>query len=64
MTTDTRACAARVLVQVVSGGRSLADALPDALQSVSDARQRALVQELAYGTLRWFYRIDAAETAG
>jgi 16S rRNA (cytosine967-C5)-methyltransferase len=59
MTTDTRACAARVLVQVVSGGRSLADALPDALQSVSDARQRALVQELAYGTLRWFYRIDA-----
>jgi 16S rRNA (cytosine967-C5)-methyltransferase len=59
MTTDTRACAARVLVQVVSGGRSLADALPDALQSVSDARQRALVQELAYGTLRWFYRLDA-----
>jgi len=59
MTTDTRACAARVLLQVVSGGRSLADALPDAMQSVSDARQRALVQELTYGTLRWFYRLDA-----
>ena len=58
MTTDARACAARVLVQVVSGGRSLADALPDAVQAVSDARQRALVQELSYGTLRWFYRLD------
>lgn len=58
MTTDARACAARILVQVVSGGRSLADALPDAVQSVSDTRQRALVQELAYGTLRWFYRLD------
>ncbi len=58
MTTDARACAARVLVQVVSGGRSLAAALPDALQSMSDTRQRALVQELAYGTLRWFCRLD------
>ena len=59
MTIDARACAARVLVRVVAGGESLADALPDALQSVSDARQRALIQELVYGTLRWFYRLDA-----
>ena len=59
MTKDSRACAARVLVQVVSGGRSLTDALPDVMLSVSDARKRALVQELAYGTLRWFYRLDA-----
>jgi 16S rRNA (cytosine967-C5)-methyltransferase len=59
MTMDARACAARVLVRVISGGHSLAEALPDAVQSVDDARQRALVQELAYGTLRWFYLLDA-----
>ena len=59
MTIDARACAARVLVRVVAGGESLADALPDAMQPVSDARQRALIQELVYGTLRWYYRLDA-----
>lgn len=59
MKIDARACAARVVVRVVSGGGSLTDALPDAVQSVSDARQRALIQELAYGTLRWYYRLDA-----
>ena len=59
MKLDARACAARVLVRVISGGRSLADALPDVLQSVTDVRQRALIQELSYGTLRWYYRLDA-----
>ena len=59
MTMDARASAARVLVQVVEYGRSLADALPAGLQSVADTRQRALVQELSYGTLRWYYRLDA-----
>ena len=58
MTIDARACAARVLVRVISGGVSLADALPDAMQTVSDARQQSLIQELTYGTLRWFYRLD------
>ena len=58
MTMDARAGAARVLVGVISGGRSLSDALPDVLQSVTDVRQRALIQELAYGTLRWYYRLD------
>jgi len=56
---DARACAARVLVRVISDGQSLADALPDAVHTVTDVRQRALVQELAYGTLRWFYRLEA-----
>jgi 16S rRNA (cytosine967-C5)-methyltransferase len=48
-----------VLSQVISDGRSLSEALPAALQVLTDARQRALVQELSYGTLRWFYRLDA-----
>ena len=59
MTTDARACAARVLSQVISGGRSLSEVLPNALHAISDARQRALVQELSYGTLRWYFRLDA-----
>ncbi|MCK5382553.1 MAG: 16S rRNA (cytosine(967)-C(5))-methyltransferase RsmB [Gammaproteobacteria bacterium] len=59
MTADARACAARVLSQVISDGRSLSEALPAVVQVLTDARQRALVQELSYGTLRWFYRLDA-----
>jgi len=59
MTLDARACAARVLVQVITDGRSLSDVLPDAIQRLADPRQRALVQELSYGTLRWYYRLDA-----
>jgi 16S rRNA (cytosine967-C5)-methyltransferase len=56
---DARACAARVLVRILYDGQSLTEALPDAVQSTSDKHKRALVQELAYGTLRWFYRLDA-----
>ena len=59
MTPDARACAARVLVRVITEGRSLSDALPATAQVLDDPRQRALVQELSYGTLRWYYRLDA-----
>jgi len=59
MKTDVRAGAARVLVQVISDGRSLSDVLPAAAQQLADPRQRALLQELCYGTLRWYYRLDA-----
>ena len=58
MRVDARARAARVVARVVSGGVSLTDALPEAVQSVSDTSQRALIQELTYGTLRWYYRLD------
>jgi 16S rRNA (cytosine967-C5)-methyltransferase len=59
MSSEPRASAARVLVQVVVARRSLAEALPAGLQAVAGAQQRALVQELSYGTLRWYYRLDA-----
>ena len=59
MKTDVRAGAARVLVQVISDGRSLSDVLPAAAHHLADPRQRALLQELCYGTLRWYYRLDA-----
>ena len=59
MTVDARAVAARVLVRIIVEGHSLSKALPDALQPVTDGRQRALIQELSYGTLRWYFRLDA-----
>ncbi|MGD8617956.1 MAG: 16S rRNA (cytosine(967)-C(5))-methyltransferase RsmB [Gammaproteobacteria bacterium] len=59
MTRDARASAARVLERVVAAGQSLPDALAVELRALSDTRMRALVQELSYGTLRWYYRLDA-----
>jgi 16S rRNA (cytosine967-C5)-methyltransferase len=59
MNPDPRAAAARVLVQVRDKGRSLTDALPAAQATLADERDAALVQELAYGTLRWYFRLDA-----
>ena len=46
-----------MLAQVINDGRSLSDVLPAALKGVADHRERALVQELVYGTLRWYYRL-------
>jgi len=43
------------VVAEVLAGRSLADALPAAEMA---ERDRALVAELAYGTCRWFHRLD------
>ena len=56
---NVRARAARVLDQVISGRRSLNDVLTPGLRDVADGRKRALVQELVYGTLRWYYQLDA-----
>jgi len=59
MTQDARACAARVLERVVAAGQSLPEALAEELRALTDTRMRALAQELSYGTLRWYYRLDA-----
>ena len=56
---DVRARAARVLARVIVEGCSLATALPEGLETITDSRQRALLQELSYGTLRWYFRLDA-----
>lgn len=54
---NVRACAARVLVDVLQHGRSLGDVLPLAQQLVIDG-DRALLAELCYGTLRFFCELD------
>ena len=59
MIDDPRALAAQVLVRVVREGRSLTEVLPQLQANCSDARDAALLQELVYGTLRWYYRLAA-----
>ena len=49
----------RVIDRVVSGRRSLDAALADVPATYTDARDRALLRELAYGTLRWYFQLDA-----
>lgn len=55
---NVRACAAQVIAEVVQHGYSLAEALPNAQQKIN-AADSALLAELCYGTLRYFYELDA-----
>jgi 16S rRNA (cytosine967-C5)-methyltransferase len=57
MNTDVRATAARVIGAVI-GGLSLNQVLPERLSDVSE-RDRALLQQLSYGTLRQSPRLNA-----
>jgi 16S rRNA (cytosine967-C5)-methyltransferase len=57
MPMDARTAAARVLGEVLAG-KSLNQALPGALNTV-DARDRGLLQQLCYGTLRHEPRLQA-----
>ncbi len=52
-----RATAAKVMFQVVEQGYSLSAALP-AAQQLIPAKDRALLQEICYGTLRWLNRLE------
>lgn len=58
MANNTRAIAAGVLCRVVEDGQSLTAALDRALAHVSGEKDRAFVQLLCYGTLRWYWRLD------
>jgi 16S rRNA (cytosine967-C5)-methyltransferase len=57
MPIDTRAAAAQALASVLAG-RSLNQALPPLLLTI-DQRDRALLQQLCYGTLRQLPKLDA-----
>lgn len=56
---DARTAAVRVLVRVFTEGRSLSAALPPVLAGISDPRDRALSQDLCYGVMRWWPRLEA-----
>jgi len=44
---------------VAGRGESLSGLLANQLQTIDDPRQRALAQELAFGTLRWYFMLEA-----
>jgi len=56
---NPRATAAHVLAQVITQGRSLTPTLEQALKGAGPQANRALVQELCYGTLRHYPQLDA-----
>lgn len=56
---EPRLAAARMVFAVLNRQVSLSSVLPGELTPIQDRRQRALAQELAFGTLRWYFRLDA-----
>lgn len=56
---NARLSATRVLTQVIGFGRSLSDCLEPALADLKDDRDRALAQQLCYGVLRFFHKLQA-----
>lgn len=56
---QVRAAAALTVAEVLRG-HALPEALAPRLQALSDPRDRALLQNLGYGTLRWLPRLQAA----
>lgn len=57
MALNTRAAAAQVIAGILRG-RSMASILPEKLNQVPE-RERALLQQLSYGSLRHYYRLQA-----
>jgi len=57
MSGSVRAAAARGIARVIQGG-SLNDLLPAILAGISEPADKALTQELVYGSLRWAPRLE------
>ncbi|WP_199610169.1 16S rRNA (cytosine(967)-C(5))-methyltransferase RsmB [Flocculibacter collagenilyticus] len=55
---NVRALAANCLFQVVDKGQSLNDALPQAQQQLASSKDKALLQHICYGVLRWLPKLD------
>lgn len=60
---NIRAIAAGILVQVIHGGKFLTFALEPSLAKIPKENDRALVQALCYGVLRWYWRLDRVLSA-
>ncbi|WP_353569827.1 16S rRNA (cytosine(967)-C(5))-methyltransferase RsmB [Candidatus Albibeggiatoa sp. nov. BB20] len=59
MKNNARYIAVKVLTHVLQHHQSLSDSLDNHLPALTDKRERALAQELAYGVMRWLPRLDA-----
>lgn len=55
---NARLLALQLLTRVALGGQSLSDLLPGAQEQLAGAEDRALLQELCYGCLRWHFRLS------
>jgi 16S rRNA (cytosine967-C5)-methyltransferase len=55
---NTRFLAAGILAQVISEGKTLTLALDSSLPKLPRENDRAFVQALCYGVLRWYWRLD------
>ncbi|MGZ8215918.1 16S rRNA (cytosine(967)-C(5))-methyltransferase RsmB [Methylomagnum sp.] len=55
---NTRSIAANILTQVIVEGKFLTLALESTLPAIPKDNDRAFVQALCYGTLRWYWRLD------
>ena len=55
---NLRASAANCIYQVVDKGRSLTDVLPATQAKFDNPKDKALLQQLCYGVLRWLPRLD------
>jgi 16S rRNA (cytosine967-C5)-methyltransferase len=56
---NPRAVAAKALAEVMQRKHSLNRVLPLQLARLHQPRERALAQELCYGALRWYFRLEA-----
>jgi len=56
---SSRAAVAAILVRVLAEGRSLTAALEDALPAIPREADRAFVQAMSFGVVRWYGRLDA-----
>jgi len=59
MSENTRTAAAQSLLSIIEQGRSLDSVLAKRLAALDEKRDRAYVQELVYGVLRWYWRLRA-----
>lgn len=53
-----RAIAALVIQKLISKQQTLTSLLPDYLCRLDEKKDRALVQELCYGVMRWYFQLD------
>ncbi len=56
---NTRALAASVIHQVIDQQHSMSQALPKALAKIEKAEDKAFVQQVSFGCLRWYPQLQA-----
>ena len=59
MSQNIRAIAARCCFDVVDGGQSLSDALPKAQAQLDNVLDKALLQEMCFGVMRYLPQLDS-----